>query len=299
MEENKNKFDLRITIIVIVLGMLIFCICKICSMSEDIAELKNSVANYQGQINRLNHNIDSIYDNVDNLLKKQASLVSSVDYTLGELDTEALTAPLTLNIVPKTLTADTRLSVRIGDTSTDLTRDGNVFTAIIPVGLFLGDEQYPILSIICGDEIKTEKLDCVFISNFHYDYLPSVYAHISPFYDYSQGKLKIESELYISVNSEGPTKLTKMELITELNGKEIERQDITSYLREDYHIAYNKTYSANEGDELVIYVLAEDSLGFIHKTRALYWMQKDGTVHEETVSDKGGEIYDKSGNLLK
>ena len=54
----------------------------------------------------------------------------------------------------------------------------------------------------------------------------------------------------------------------------------------------------NEGDELVIYVIAEDSLGYIHKTRALYWMQKDGTVHEEAFVDKGGEIYDKKGNLL-
>ena len=299
MEENKRKFDWKNVVIVIILGLLIFCVFKLSDMSENIASLESRVVNYQNHLSGLRSEIGSIYDNVDELLKKQASIVSSVDYTFGELDTTTHVVPLTLKVVPKILTDDTTLSVRIGETTADFTRNGNEFTAIIPVGLFIGDEHYPILSIKINDETKTEKLESVVIANLHYDYLPNVWVHIPPLYNFSKGKLNINSNLHLSVASLSSVTITKMELVTELNGEEIERQDVTSYAKnEDYEIAYNKTYNANEGDELVIYVIAEDSLGYIHKTRALYWMQKDGTVHEEAIVDKGGEIYDKNGNLL-
>ena len=300
MGENKSRYEFKGIALVIMLGVLIFSVFKICAMSEDIAAMKNSIANYQGQINSLNHEINSIYDNVDKLLKKQSSLVSSIDYTFGELDTESHTIPLTLSIVPKTLTDDMTLSVRIGEVTADFIRDGDVFTSSITVGLFLDDEQYPILSIKSGNETKTEQLDEVFVANLHHKYLPGIYADISLSYDYSRGQLKIDGDFYVSVVSEGPITVTKMELVTELNGKEIERQDITAYARnEEYNTAYKKTYSAGEGDELVVYVIAEDSLGYVHKTRALYLMQKDGGVYEEVTFDDGGEIYDKNGNLLK
>lgn len=302
MEENKKKFEWKNVVIVLILGLLIFCVFKMHDMSENILSLENRVVNYQNQLSGVRNEIYSIYNNVDELLKKQASLVSSVDYTFGELDTTKHEVPMTLKVVPKMLTDDTTLSVRIGDITADFTRNGNEFTAVLPVGLFITDEQYPILNIKTGDETKTEKLDSVIITDLYYSYLPNVYAHISPFYNYSNGKLKIDSDLHLSVNSVGSEyagTITKMELITELNGQEIERQDITSYAQnKDYPTAYNKTYSANEGDELVIFVVAEDSLGYVYKTRAFYWMQKDGAVHEEALVDKGGDIYDKNGNLL-
>lgn len=294
MKENKKKLDWKNFVIVIILGLLIFCVFKMDDMSENISMLEIRVANFQSGVRS---EIKSIYNNVDELLKKQASLVSSVEYSLGELDTATHTVPLTLKVVPKMLADDITLSVRIGNTTADLTRNDNEFIAIVPVGLFINDEQYPILSIKAGNETKTEKLESVVVTNLHYDYLPNIYAHISPFYyNFSNGKLKIDSELYLSVYC-GSATVTKMELITEINGEEIERQDMISYAQnEDCEIAYNKTYRANEGDELVIYLISEDSLGYIHKTTTLYWKQKDGAI--ESIADKGGEIYDKNGNLL-
>ena len=53
----------------------------------------------------------------------------------------------------------------------------------------------------------------------------------------------------------------------------------------------------SQEDELRIYVIAEDTLGYIHKTLAHFWIQsEDGAVAEAVF---GGElIYDKNGNLL-
>ncbi|MBQ9070267.1 MAG: hypothetical protein IJY23_02840 [Clostridia bacterium] len=299
MEENKKKYDFKNIIFIITLVLLVVCLFKLYNMADDITSLENRVANYQAQINSLGYDIDSMYDNVDNLLKKQASLLSSVEYTLGELDGTTHHVPLTLKVIPKTLTDDTVLSVRIGATTADFTRDGDEFTVTVPVELFISEEQYPILSIKTGSETNTEKLENVCITNLHYDYLPNVYAHISPFYDYSNGKLKIDSDFQISIYSESSVSITKIELITEKNGEEIERKDVKSLIKEDsYEGVFNKTYSAKDGDEFKIYVIAEDSLGYIHKTTVLHCIQEDNGVYSEGIVDKGDEIYDKNGNLL-
>lgn len=298
MEENNKIPNWKNVVIVIMLALLIFCMFKLFDLSDDISALESRIANYQSQLSRLSSDINSIYVNVDEQLKKQASLVSSVDYTLGGLDTEAHRVSMTLKVVPKAVTDNTELSVRIGDTTADFVRNGDEFIAVIPVGLFIGYGQYPMLSIKTAGETKTEILNSVEISNLHIQCLPNVSANISPFYDFSNGKLKINSYLHLSVYSENSVTVTKTEIITELNGQEIERQDITSTVKNaSYYGVFTKTYSANEGDELVIYIVAEDSLGYIHKARALYWMQKDGAIYEEAIT-KVEDIYDKNGNLL-
>lgn len=92
-------------------------------------------------------------------------------------------------------------------------------------------------------------------------------------------------------------------LVTELNGKEIERKDITddvksaeNYLKGIATFKLSDSYEVIEGDDLRIFVVAEDSLGYIHKALARYWKKSNG-AEAETVY--GGEsIYDKHGNMV-
>lgn len=52
----------------------------------------------------------------------------------------------------------------------------------------------------------------------------------------------------------------------------------------------------NEIDSLSVYVVAEDSLGYIHKVLARHWKQSKGAEAEAVY---GGEfIYDKQGNMI-
>ena len=96
MEENKKRFNLSIVAIIALACLMIFCLVKIRDLSNEISNLQNTIANYQNQVNYLRNDINAIYDNVDEKLKKEASLLSSVDYTLGELNTETHTVPITL-----------------------------------------------------------------------------------------------------------------------------------------------------------------------------------------------------------
>ena len=61
-------------------------------------------------------------------------------------------------------------------------------------------------------------------------------------------------------------------------------------------LEFTDTYEAVVGDAVSVYVVAEDSFGYIHKTLAHFW-KKSGGATAETVY--GGEsIYDKQGNMI-
>ena len=85
-----------------------------------------------------------------------------------------------------------------------------------------------------------------------------------------------------------------------MNGKEISRKDITNEVRksgEVYNTQYVKSFEVAHGDELKVYVIAEDSLGYIHKTLVHYWIESENGAQAEAIF--GGEtIFDKDGNLL-
>ena len=303
MEENKKKFSWTIAVIVVLACLMVFCLVKISDLSNEISNLQNTIANYQNQINYLRNDINSIYDNVDEKLKKEASLLSSIDYTLGQLNTETHTVPVTLKVVPKNLTDDMQLSVKVGSETVALERNGNEFSATVAVNMFIDYDEYPMLNIVSGETTKTERLEDVDVSRLFTRYLPYVYAHLESSDILKNGKLSIDGNLMfgekpVAMNSN--VTITKIELITVKNEQEIDRKDITSNVtNQSFHIPVNVSYDAKYGDKVCVYVIAEDSLGYIHKTLAYFWNDLDEHTHSAiTVADGSVQIYDKNGNLL-
>ena len=303
MEENKKKFSWAIVVIAVLICLMIFCLSKINDLSNEISGLRNTISNYQNQVRALSYEINSIYDNVDDLLKKEASLLSSVDYSLGELNTETHTVPVTLKVIPKNLTDNMQLSVKVGSETVALERNGNEFSAIVAVNMFIDYDDYPMLSITSDETTKTEKLENVDVSRLFTRYLPYVYAHLESSDILKNGKLAIDGILVFDekpVAVDSNVTITQIELITVKNEQEIDRKDITSNItNQSYHAPVNLSYDAKYGDKFCIYVLAKDSLGYTHKTLSYFWNDLDEHTHSAiTVVDGSLEIYDKDGNLL-
>ena len=303
MEEIKKKFNWSVVAIIVLACLMVFCLVKISDLSNEISNLHTTISNYQNQVWSLNNEINSIYDNVDELLKKEASLLSSVDYSLGELNTETHTVPVTLKVVPKNLTDDMQLSVKIGGDTVTLDRNGNEFTATVAVNMFIDYDDSPMLNIASGETTKTEKLEDVDVSRLFSRYLPYIYAHLESSDSLKNGKLAIDGILMfdekpVAMNSN--VTITKIELITVKNEQEIDRKDITSNItNQSYHVPVNVSYDAKYGDKFCIYVLAKDSLGYTHKSLAFFWNDLDeNTHHAITAIDGSVQIYDKNGNLL-
>ena len=303
MEENKKKFNWMGIVVFVMACLIIFCMVKISDLSNEISNLHTTISNYQNQVWSLNNEINSIYDNVDKLLKKEASLLSSVDYSLGELNTENHTVSVSLKVVPKSITDDMQLSVKIGGDTVALDRNGNEFTTTVAVNMFIDYNDYPMLNIISGETTKTEELPDVDISRLFTRYLPYVYASLEMSDSLKNGKLEIDGILMFDekpVAMDSSVTITKIELITVKNEQEIDRKDITSDItNQTYHVPVNLSYDAQYGDKICVYVLAEDSLGYIHKSLAYFWNDLDENTHNAiTVTEDSVQIYDKNGNLL-
>lgn len=304
MEENKKQLNWKKFIIVLMAILLAFSLYKIALLSDEIDSLKSRNSNLTGDIQVLRDEINSIYDNVDKQLKKQASLISGVDFSIGNPSEDMKTVELSLTVVPKVISDDMQVSVTVEGVTAPLERNGSEFTGTIDVGLFVDYNQWPLLSIKSAGETKTEYLEDVDVSYMFSRHLPSLYADMSGGGGkFTDGSLSVD--LGFSIESKpaygnAPIIFTSFTLIEEVNGKEISRQDITDEVRksgESYNTRYVKNFKVTYGDELKVYVIAEDSLGYIHKTLAHYWLESEDGAQAEAVF--GGEmIYDKDGNLL-
>jgi len=309
MEENKRKFDWKAIAIIILAVVVIVCFSKIDGLNNRIGNLQGEISGLRNQISSMSSNINSIYNNVDEMLKKEASILSDVNYSLGELDTETHTAPITLKVVPKSLVNDMQLSVYIGNESFDFERNGNEFSATFPINVFAVYKNLPMLNINANGETKTELLESVPLTALYTRYLPNIFAHVTPFDEFEDGKLELDSNLLFDVkpaSSDSNVSIVNVELVTTKNDKEIAREDITDkILHKDGmdtvkpHYTLRASYEAKYGDKIRIIVVAKDSLGYTHRVPAYYWHQIDENTSEAvTVVDNSPEIYDADGVLL-
>lgn len=304
MKDKKIKErDLYIIILAMVV-MLGFCYVKINSLSDEIDDLKRD---YVSEENMLRDQINSIYRNVDEQLKKQASLLTVSTFSLGELDTKTQKVPVTIQIVPKVISEDMQIKVELDGEQADFVKNGNFYEATIPVALFLTEDPYPMVSITTTGITKTEKLEEIWLGELWGKWFPSLWAEdTTGRSSFKDGKLVFDTQTLIEWDySDNVSKIIfeNFAIVTEINGKEVKRVDVTDKVKNADGFAegvvaleFTDTYEAVEGDAVSVYVVAEDSFGYIHKTLAHFW-KKSGGATAETVY--GGEsIYDKQGNMI-
>ena len=292
---------------IIILGMVImlsFCFVKINSLSEEIEHLKRD---YLSEDDMLRDQINSIYKNVDQQLKKQASLITESTFLLGELDTQTQTVPVTIQIVPKEIHEDMQIKVELDGEQAEFVKNGSFYEATIPVGLFLTEEPYPMVNITYDGVTKTEKLEEIWLGELWGKWFPLLRAEdTTGRSSFKDGKLAFDTQTLIEwdyLNNVSKIVFENFAIVTEINGKEVKRVDITEEVKNAEGFAegivaleFKDTYEVVEGDAVSVYVVAKDSLGYIHKTLAHYW-QRSGGASAEAVY--GGEsVYDKQGNMI-
>ena len=303
MGEAGKKTNWKAIAVVALVVLLIVSFFKIAELSDAVENLQMENTSLSSGIQALRDDIQSIYNNVDAKLKEQASLVAGVDFEIGNISDDMKSVELALTVVPKLVSDDMEVTVSVDGMTVPLTRNGSEFTGSVAVGLFVDYNQWPLLSVKSAEGTKTEYLDSVDVSYLFSRHLPSLYADMSASSTLKNGKLQVDAGFCVEskpANSNSPITFVSFTLIEEINGEEISRSDITDEVRKSgnsYNTQYIKSFEMSQEDELKIYVIAEDTLGYIHKTLAHFWVQsEDGAVAEAVF---GGElIYDKDGNLL-
>lgn len=298
---EKQKINLqKLIIVILVIAIALFYV-RISRLENEIDQLKNSL---NSQYHLLTTQVESIYTSVDQMLKEEASLLSSVSAEHGELNLDDHTIDVTVTLVPKLISENMKVQLSINGRTTELSRNGSTFTGMIPVNIYNKDEQL-LMTIETAAGTQTQFLPEIQTEYLWEGRIPSLYyCDLSGTGKLSEGKYSLDAELDINCSpvEETPNvRFEKFVLVMELNGKEIEREDISQdilsyqtyphgvYFRHDYQMECE----AVEGDELGIYLEATDSLGYLHRRLIHYWKEQNGAAAEP--ADASEYIYAPDG----
>ena len=308
MEKSKAVKDIILGVVIVGLVIALFnSYSRINELNSNINNLQNNLAQ---NINTMRSDIADIYENVDQKLKREASILSGYDITYGPLDTNNYTTPLFVSVTPKNATDNTTVSVKIGETTANLNRNGEVFSGYIDTDVFIEESTYPLIMVKNNGTVQNEYLEDHDMKNLFTGFMPYLYSDLVIREEsYSNNKTKISGEL--SVDSKPPSEnctatYTQVWLIGESNGDEIFRNDITQKVENSKGevISIEKTFNSAEYKnytDMKYFIVATDSFGFTHKCpiNTLNHSSNGSTTTElEQATDGWGCIYDKDGKLL-
>ena len=300
MNETKKNTGLKIIVAILVIA-LFACFIWVYTLTNEINRLSNAM---HSQHQQFMNQVESIYTNVDRQLKEEASLLSGVEAEYGEISIEDHTIDVTVKLVPKLISENMKIQVSIDGRSTELSRDGSAFSGTIAVDIYNVGEQM-LMTIETDSGTQTQ-----FLSEIRTEYLwegkiPSLYhCDISGSGTFTEGKYTLNGTIDINCSPIEYTpeiKFEKFVLVTEQNGTEINREDITSevlnyqtyphgvYWRDEYKMECE----AKEGDDVRIYLEATDSLGYLHRMLIHQWREQNGAMAEAV--DASEYIYDANG----
>ena len=302
---NETKKNTGLKIVVAILAIALFgCVIWINTLTSEINRLSKAM---YSQHQQFMNQIESIHTDVDRQLKEEASLLSGVEVEYGEINLEDHTIDVTMKLVPKLISDDMKISVSIDGRNTELTRSGSTFTGTIPVDIYnLG--ELILMTIDTNEGTQTQMLGEVRTEYLWEGKIPSLYyCDLSGDATFTEGKYTLTGMLDINCSAVEQTPnvgFEKFVLVTELNGKEINREDISQdvlnyqtyphgvYFRDDYTMECE----AVEGDELSIYLEATDSLGYLHRMLIHHWKEQNGAVAEAV--DGSEYIYAPDGTPI-
>jgi hypothetical protein len=258
-------------------------------------DTENLYLQNQNTYENLRRNIDNIYANVDERLKKQMSILDSHEVKFGEFSPSDLTVPVTVTITPKDYSEGLTASVELKNKSFPMKKEGTTFAATIDYNIF---EELKIKVALEDKEVK--KIET--IEEFHdlrNKYLLDINANFNGETSYHSNLYSVNGKINFSFNFAGENnKAEKISIVKEVNGNILDEKKVedSNYKEVDF----KENIKLTVGDKLCVYANIEDSYGFRYKY-AIMTLEPDS---EGGPSEKLGEmsrvieIRDKTGKIL-
>ena len=303
--EKRDKI-VKLILCFSVIGLVIALFISFAEINVLRDSIDNLNANFYSNIDTVNRNIESIYDNVDEKLKKQSSILSGYNAQYNNLDTINYTTPIEFTVTPKTLSDDTEVLVTLGGKTTVLNRVNETFKGVIDTDVFMKDNAIPLVSVKSKGNIQNEYLEENFECLFK-QFMPYLTAQMTVTEEkFLNEKVRLTGDIavdYKPSSAECETAFTKYLFIVSTNGKEIYNKDITKDIEASNGEIrdFSVTFSADVRDSFTYYIVATDSFGFIHKQKVICNYVGNGnsiTQEIDTTIDGWGEIFDSKGNIL-
>ena len=112
MNKEVKKSIPSIVMFILVIALIV-AFAKIHALESDIKLLRGDLAS---EVSMLRGDMSSIYNNVDDMLQKEASLLSGWDARYGEVDLENHAVAMAVTVVPKLISENMKLQSSGRDT---------------------------------------------------------------------------------------------------------------------------------------------------------------------------------------
>ena len=309
MKSKNIKTYVQYFALVLIVIFAIFVLVQNSILNQKFKNLTKDYKNMQLEMEQMNASIDEIYQNVEEQLRKQASLFASITYDFGQLNKEEGTVDMHISLIPKTLVNGISLTVKFNDQLECFEKDeANTYHATVAVPLFF-DGEGPLIMMETEDKIQTELLDYFEVQNLWLKYLPSLHADLEGVANYNQAsnKLKMNASLTVKykIAEHYGANFTNMQIVVKTNNNEIARNDITNIIKSDKDQISSGTYTSPFGDtftvglteDFYVYLVATDSMGYRHEYLAYHWLRNTDNLTPDLVTAEE-KIYDADGNFL-
>lgn len=302
LKENNGRHvklpDVRSVIIFILVCMLFY---GVYSTKSLITEMYENMDVLYEDVNRdlknIVHDMESMKNDIREI-RDASKLVANWDYRIVNSDDANKVFTYEFEVVLKTYSEDTKVSLGLNDMSIELTKNAaGKFIGVSEIGMFDSAEGELFAFINEDGKITSEKLEYVYISGGWKDYLPYMVSKVpeNATYNSKSKKIELDQTLNIGLESGVDCQFTEVYMMIDVNGEETKKIDIGFEKgKSEYYISLeDELPKVEKTDSMYIYMVGIDSLGYTHKLLVNSWEDTKWSFYYDYEY-----IYDKDGNQL-
>lgn len=286
---NKNRSRILVIILIIFQVVLIL---KINNLQRQIGGTNAEMNNLS---NRIGNDMNTIYSNVNEMLRQKASLIESAAAEIGKVDTDEFTVPITFTLTPKEVGENTAVSLDFDGELFPMDKNGTTFVTTVSRNIF-GDAMPRI--VIDEDGVKKTTQDAqISIPSIKERVFPIMFPRLTGEAKFSGKTYRRKGNLSADIK-EAPSEIEfeEIRIVIEVDNKVISDEIIPKemFFHDGYEI--DEKISLNDGQTYIMKIIATDSIGLEHHYIGDSWVVGSNYQRKPWFGDE--RIYSPDGNLL-
>lgn len=264
--------------------------------------LQSRVENFNNRINsvenRLEKQINSIYQNVDQKLEEQLSLIHNSTIKVGKFDIATQTIPIKFMIEPKTVRENMSVFLDFNGEIVQLEKSGLQYSTTR--NFEISDSISPKVIIEDNGVINIGEHKGLKVSNIREQVFPYIFARFAGRSSYGSNDYQAKGHLVIDYKpSQEDNPFIDMKYVIKIGEKIIEETPIVldkdNRLGGSFTLDIDDKYSVDDGQILTSNVVAVDSLGFTHEYLVTHYVagsraQREPYFKQERIIAPNGKV---------
>ena len=259
-------------------------------------EIENNTLKISYMESRMEDQINSIYQNVDAKLMEQNSIIKTAAFHIGNVDANSLEVPVTFSVIPKEVSAATKVFLDFNGDIIYLERDGNTYKGIKNIDIFA--EVFPTVIVETNGVKKLEDNQGLRLGNITEQIFPvASFPRFSGSTSYSGSMYKINGSIDLDFKIMNKNFYFKeLNYVVKINDTEYLSKQMDKNNDSSFSLKLEEKIPLEKGEILTTYVVAIDNLGFIHEYHLEHYVAGERAQREPYREKK--RIYSSDMELI-